>query len=711
MRRLSMSAFKYLFEPIRIGPVEVPNRICHVPTDISSSHIDGSVSERDIHHHREIARGGTGLIVVGATSVEGKTGRSTVTNLVIDDDNYIPGFARLADVMHRYGAKCAVQLTHPGRQCALPREGKLTSTDQAVKLPWSQSRAIVYANADESKKTVHVLTTDEVIELVDKFSEAAWRLRQAGFDAVELHAAHGYLISQFMSPYLNNRIDRFGGSFENRMRFPLAIVGSIHDKCGTDFPVIIRYSADEWVPGGRELPESVEVAQALEEAGVAALDLSQCVQESPGAGFDPMYYPEGWTIYASEAIKKEVGIPVIISHTLRNPEYCEQILAGGKTDMVGLARQMLADPFWPVKARYGKVKAIRKCISCLTGCWQESMMAKKEIACAINPACGNNKFAVMEKTGKSLKIAVVGGGPAGMEAARVAAERGHRLTIFEKTGELGGAILGCCVTPGKEKMKWYADWIRYQIADLNIEVKLGMSPGIEDMKGYDVVVNATGARSYVPEVSGLTDRVIPFEEIVACPKVSCEFYPKDGRKPRKLEGTRVIVWGDHYAATDTAAHLASIGKEVIIVTDRKEFASTVEVIHMYVLRKWFEQTDAEALSSKPFKHPVKVYESCTINEIREGEVVLLDKNFNRTTITCDHVVTCWTRPGRSFIQKPKDAGFTIVNIGDAVKPRNLHAAVKEGAGLGLIIDEHRFFNPNNAFIDEVPIDIAGQLIR
>ena len=706
-----MSAFKYLFEPIRIGPVEVPNRICHVPTDISSSHIDGSVSERDIHHHREIARGGTGLIVVGATSVEGKTGRSTVTNLVIDDDNYIPGFARLADVMHRYGAKCAVQLTHPGRQCALPREGKLTSTDQAVKLPWSQSRAIVYANADESKKTVHVLTTDEVIELVDKFSEAAWRLRQAGFDAVELHAAHGYLISQFMSPYLNNRIDRFGGSFENRMRFPLAIVGSIHNKCGADFPVIIRYSADEWVPGGRELPESVEVAKALEEAGVAALDLSQCVQESPGAGFDPMYYPEGWTIYASEAIKKEVGIPVIISHTLRNPEYCEQILAGGKTDMVGLARQMLADPFWPVKARYGKVKAIRKCISCLTGCWQESMMAKKEIACAINPACGNNKFAVMEKTGKSLKIAVVGGGPAGMEAARVATERGHRVTIFEKTGELGGAILGCCVTPGKEKMKWYADWIRYQIADLNIEVKLGTSPGIEDMKGYDVVVNATGARSYVPEVSGLTDRVIPFEEIVACPKVSCEFYPKDGRKPRKLEGTRVIVWGDHYAATDTAAHLASIGKEVIIVTDRKEFASTVEVIHMYVLRKWFEQTDAEALSSKPFKHPVKVYESCIINEIREGEVVLLDKNFNRTTIACDHVVTCWTRPDRSFLQKPKDAGFTIVNIGDAVKPRNLHAAVKEGAGLGLIIDEHRFFNPNNAFIDEVPLDIAGQLIR
>jgi 2,4-dienoyl-CoA reductase-like NADH-dependent reductase (Old Yellow Enzyme family)/thioredoxin reductase len=706
-----MKAFKHLFEPIRIGNVEVPNRICHVPTDISSSHIDGSVSGRDIYHHSEIAKGGTGLIIVGATSPEGKTGRSTVTGLVIDDDNYIPGFTRLAASMHRYGARCAVQLQHPGRQAALPREGKLTSMDQAVKLPWSQSRVIVYANEDESKKTVRVLNTDEIIELVDQFSEAAWRLMQAGFDAVELHAAHGYLISQFMSPYLNKRNDRFGGTFENRMRFPLAIIDSIHRKCGMDFPVLFRYSVDEWVSGGRELNESIEVAKLLEEAGVAALDLSQCVQESPGAGFDPMYYPEGWTMYASEAIKGVVGIPVINSHSLRNPEYCEQVLAEGKTDMVGLARQMLADPYWPLKARYGKVKAIRKCISCLTGCWQESLMAKKEIGCAINPACGDNSFTIMEKTKKPLKVGVVGGGPSGMEAARVAHERGHRVTIFEKTGELGGAILGCCVTPGKKKMKWYTDWIRYQIEDLKINVKLCTTPGIDDLKAYDVVVNATGASSYVPEVNGLKDSVIPFEDVVACPKVSCEFHPQDGRKPRKLEGTRVVVWGDHYPATDTVAHLASIGKEVIVVTDRKEFGSSVEVIHMYVLRKWFNQTDAEALKSKPFKYPVTLYESYSINEIGKGEVVLLDKNFGRTTIPCDNVVTCWTRPNASFPPMLRDAGIRVLTVGDAVRPRNLHAAVKEGAGLGLVLDADRIFNPNNAFIDRVPIDTAGQLLR
>ncbi len=582
----------------------------------------------------------------------------------------------------------------------------------AVNLPWSQSRAIVYANADESKKTVHVMTTDEVIELVDLLSEAAWRTMQAGFDAVELHAAHGYLISQFMSPYLNRRIDRFGGSLENRMRFPLAIVASIQQKCGDDFPIVVRYSVDEWVEGGRELEESVEVARMFEYAGVAALDLSQCIQESPGAGFDPMYYEEGWTLYASEAIKKAVKIPIINSHTLRNPEYCEKALAEGKTDMVGLARQMLADPYWPVKAKYGKVRAIRRCISCLTGCWQESMMAKKEIGCAINPACGKMDFEVLTKTDKPLDVAVVDGGPAGMETARVATERGHRVTLFEKSSELGGAILGCCMAPGKDiKMKWYTDWIRYQIADLKVEVKMSTSPSLKDLQGFDIVVNATGAHSYVPDVPGLKDTVIPFEEVMACPKVTCEFHPQNGRKPRKLEGSRVIVWGDHYAATDTVAYLASIGKEVIIVTDRREFASSVEVIHMYVLRKRFQLTDAEALSSKPFKFAVSVHESCTITEIREKAVILIDKNLKKTTVACDHIVSCWTKPDTAFLGEMKAAGLNVVNVGDAVKPRNLHAAVKEGASVGLSLDANNLCNSNDALIADLPIDIAGQLTR
>jgi len=714
-----MSEFTHLFAPIQIGPVWIPNRICHEPTDISSSHADGSVSSRDISHHETIARGGAGLIIVGATSPNRNTNRSTVTNLVADSDTHIPGLARLAASMHRYGAKCAVQLQHAGRQASLPRDGKIASNDVAVSLPWSQSHAIVYANVDEKRKTVHVLSTDEVIEIVEEFSEAAWRVMQAGFDAVELHAAHGYLISQFMSPYLNHRTDRFGGSFENRMRFPLAIVQSIKAKCGDNFPVIVRYSADEWVPGGRELLESVEVAKVFEKAGVDALDLSQCIQESPGAGFDPMQYPEGWTLYASEAVKKAVKVPVINSHTLRTPAFCEQALAEGKTDMVGLSRQILADPYWPLKAKYGKVRAIRRCISCLTGCWQESMMAKKEIACAVNPGCGNESFDSMTKAEKPLKVAVVGGGPAGMEAARVATERGHAVTLFEKTAELGGAILGCCMAPGKdEKMKWYTDWIRHQVEDLKIDVRMCTAPGAADLAGYDVVINATGARSYVPDVHGLKERVVAFEEVIACPKVACEFHPahssraeKIERKPRKLEGVKVIVWGDHYAAVDTATYLASIGKEVTIVTDRKEFGSTVEVIHMYVTWKRFRQTDAEALHSKPYKYPVTVHQGCTIDEIREKEVVLVDRDFRKTAVPYDSIVTCWTRPNTKLLAALKAAGLPVVNVGDSVSPRNLHAAVREGATAGLLLDGNRLFNSNDAMVSDLPLDVLGQLTR
>ena len=703
-----MPHYEHLFTPIRIGNMTVPNRICHVPTDVSSSNADGSVSERDIHHHSEIAKGGAGLIIVGATSPDGKTGRPTVTGLVADSDTFIPGLARLAEGMHKYGAKCVVQLQHPGRQCAVPRYNTMSATDMVVKLPWSAGHEIVYENAEEKGKPVRAMTTEEVVDMVDKFSEAAWRVKQAGFDGVELHAAHGYLISQFMSPYLNKRIDRWGGSFENRMRFPLAIISSIQKKCGKDFPILVRYSVDEWVEGGRELEESVRMAVDFEQAGLAALDLSQCIQESPGAGFDPMYYPEGWTVYASQAVKKAVSIPVIKRHTFRTPDYCDQLVANGDTDMIGLARQLLCDPYWPMKAYMGKPEQIRRCISCLTGCWQESMMAKKEIGCAINPACGHMEFDDLQPAATPLKVGIVGGGPAGMEAARIATVRGHKATLFEKTGELGGAILGCCMAPGKEKMKWYADWIRGQIKDLNVDVRLHTSPTVEQLKEFDVVLNATGAVSYVPECIG-AERVVPFEQAIACPKVNCPFHPGD-RKMRRT-GEKVLVWGDHYAAADTAAALAGMGKDVTIVTDKKEFGASVEVIHMYVLRKRFAQTDAEALHSEPFKYPVKVYENSTVYSVEEGKVVLMDRNFRRTELAIDDVITCNTRSNTELFDQLRAAGVPVVNAGDSKSPRNLHAAVMEGATFGLKLEESVLMNPNHSVVDDLPADVRGQLMR
>ena len=701
--------FPHLFSPIQLGNIELPNRIVHAPTDISSSHADGEVSERDIHHHTDIARGGTGFVIVGATTPDMKTGRPTVTCLVADGDNYIPGLARLAEGMHRYGARCAVQLQHPGRQCAIPRYNTLGATDRVLKLPWSAGHEIIYENAEEKGKEIRAASIAEILELVDLFSEAAWRVKQAGFDAVELHAAHGYLLSEFMSPFLNRRTDRFGGNLENRMRFPLAVVDSIQKKCGRGFPLLVRYSFDEWCAGGRGLEEGIEIAKILEQAGCAAVDLSMGMQESPGAGFDPMQYPQGWATYAAEAVKKAIRIPVITSHSLRDPDYCEQILAEGKTDLVGLARQILADPYWPVKAQHGRVKSIRRCISCLGGCWQESLMAKKEIACSINAACGNPAYAAMARTTRPVRVAVVGGGPAGMEAARIATERGHLVTLFEKGPELGGAMLYVCMVPGKEKMRWYLDWIRDQLLDLHVDVRLDHAPTIEELRGFELVLNATGAISYVPQVVGDATRVVPFEEAMACPKVACDCYP-GGRKMRKL-GARVLLWGDSYAATDTAAFLADIGKQVTIVTENREFAADCEVIHLYVLRKRFAQGDAEVLHSRPYRHPVTVITSTTVESIEDGAVVLRDRDFARTRLEVDDVLTCHTRADTALFGELRAAGMNVINVGDSVRPRNLYHAVKEGSAFGLAVDERMLFNSNGAILNELPADVFGQLTR
>jgi thioredoxin reductase len=362
-----------------------------------------------------------------------------------------------------------------------------------------------------------------------------------------------------------------------------------------------------------------------------------------------------------------------------------------------------------VKAQYGKVKSIRRCISCLGGCWQESLMAKKEIACSINAACGNPAYAEMKATTKPVKVAVVGGGPAGMEAARIATERGHQVTLFEKHAELGGAMLYVCLVPGKEKMRWYLDWIRDQLLDLAVDIRLNHAPTVDELRAYDLVLNATGAVLFVPEVAGDASRVVPFEEAMACPKVACECHP-GGRRMRKI-GARVLLWGDSYAATDTAAFLADIGKQVTIVTENREFAADCEVIHMYVLRKRFAQGDAEVLHSRPYRHPVTVITSTTVAEIRAGEVVLQDKDFGRTTLEVDDVVTCHTRPAASLFAELRAAGVNVVNVGDSVRPRNLYQAVKEGSAFGLAVDEHLLFNPNGAILNKLPMDVLAQLTR
>jgi 2,4-dienoyl-CoA reductase-like NADH-dependent reductase (Old Yellow Enzyme family)/thioredoxin reductase len=695
-----------LFTPIRIGNFEVPNRICHVPTDISSANADGSVNQRVITYHEQVAKGGCGLIIVGASTPDRATGRPTVTCVSVDEDPMIPGLSELAEAMHRHGARCAVQIQHPGRQAAWPRKDLVSASDQLVDLPGSAGHEVVYAEAVAKGKAIRAMTVEEIYELIEKYAEGAWRVQQAGFDCVELHGAHGYLIAQFMSPYVNKRNDRFGGSFINRMRFVLEIVGRIKHKCGKDYPVGVRYSGEEWVEGARTLDESVRIAQLLEQHGAAFVDISAGTFEAPASVMDPMYYPQGWNTYAAEEIKKHVKIPVITSHTLRDPDYCEKILAEGKADLVGLSRQMIADPYWAAKALAGKPEEIRKCISCLVGCWQESLMIRRYMRCAINPAVGDERFVHLEPAKTARQVAVVGGGPGGMEAARIAALRGHRVTIFEKSGELGGAILCCCTVPGKHKMRWYADWLRHQMRKLGVAVRYNATPQVDELKPFDAVIVAAGGRVARPDVPGIAlPLVCTFEDVLRCKMVNCEFnFP--GKRPPVECGETVLIWGDHFGAADAAEKLAGDGKQV---TQSRDFAAWMEPCHKDVMLKRFAGSNGEGLKGKTFEKPVLVIPHSTVVEIKDnGEVTLMDSQFRKSVLRVNNVVLAAVESDNSLYEQLRQSGVVAVRIGDAKRVRNLRAAVTEGANAGLTLDEDLQLNANGALVSNLPTEVRDR---
>jgi len=691
--------YPHLFSPIRIGNVEVPNRICHVPTDISSANADGSVNRRVITYHEQIAKGGCGLIIVGASSPDKATGRPTVTCVCVDEDPLIPGLSELAEAMHRHGARCAVQIQSPGRQAAWPRKGLFSASDSVVELPGSAGHEVVYAEAIAQGKAIRAMNVEEIYDLVEKFAEGAWRVQQAGFDCVELHGAHGYLIAQFMSPFVNKRHDRFGGSFLNRMRFVLEIIARIKYKCGEDFPIGVRYSGEEWIPGSRVLEESVRIAQLLEEHGAAFVDISAGIFEAPGTVMDPMYYPQGWNTYTADEVKKHVNIPVITSHTLRDPAYCEKILAEGKTDLVGLARQMIADPYWGNKAHAGKPEEIRKCISCLVGCWQESLMIRRHMRCAINPAIGDERFVDLKPAAIQQKVAIVGGGPGGMEAARIATLRGHRATLFERSGELGGAILYCCTVPGKQKMRWYADWLRRQMDKLGVEIRYRAAPGVDELKQFDAVVLSGGGRVVRPDVPGVDSPLVcTFEDVLRCKVEKCEYFPGD--RPPPIEcGRTVLIWGDHFAAADTAEKLAGDGRKVYVVTEQPVFAAWMEPCHKDVMLKRFAGGNGEGLKGKTFEQPVTVISNTTVVEIGAGgEVTLMDHRFEKSTLMVDNVVLANVEPEDGLFEELLEAGVNVTRIGDRKQVRNLRAAVTEGANAGLTLDEGLGLNANRRLI-------------
>ncbi|MGL4369627.1 MAG: NAD(P)-binding protein, partial [Spirochaetota bacterium] len=432
--------YPLLFSKGRIGRCEIKNRIVMPAIGTSLASATGEASPEIIRYYEERARGGAGLIITEITRVNDEHGVGTSNQLCATGQQHIPGLERLARTVHKYDTKIFAQLHHPGRES----HSHLIGGRQIV------APSPIMCNA--CKEMPRELTTDEVASLVKDFVRGAKIVQTAGLDGVEIHGAHGYLIGQFLSPYTNKREDKYGGSFEKRMQFITEIIMGIKHICGKNFPVCVRIDGDEFVEGGIKIEEAVKIAVYLESIGIDAINISSGTYESVTTIIEPISYPQGWKKHLAGAVKKAVKIPVIAVDVIRTPEFAESLLEQKNQDFIGLGRPLLADPQWGEKARTGREKEIRPCVSCLH-CIEE-VMNGRQVSCAVNPRLGRELEFTKSDPAEGRNAVVIGGGPGGMESAKVLAERGFKTVLFEKENALGGMLLFGNKPPKKDKLDW-----------------------------------------------------------------------------------------------------------------------------------------------------------------------------------------------------------------------------------------------------------------
>lgn len=541
-----MAQFKKMFTSGRIGKLEIKNRVVMPAIGVSLAKINGEASDDMIRYYEERARGGVGLIITEITRVDDETGVGTYKQLSVTDPKVIPQLQRLVDTVHKYDCKLFVQLHHPGRE---------TNED----LIGGKKMIAPSAIADKFvKQTPRAMTTEEVTAMVKKFIKGAVIAKAAGVDGVELHAAHGYLLNQFISPYSNKRTDRYGGSFHNRLRIVQEIISGIKYMNGQDYPVSVRISADEFVDGGMKIEDSIKVAKTLESYGADCINVSSGTYESAPTIIEPGSYPQGWKKNLSTQIKKNVSVPVIAVDNIKTPEFAEQLLEEDASDFIGIARASLADPAWSYKARTGQSDQITTCIGCLL-CFQ-ALSEGKHTVCAVNPRTGREReFSGLTKDGDGQSVVVIGGGPGGMEAAKTLADRNFKVTLFDSGDELGGTLNLAIVPPFKDKIELFRDHLINQVNKReNIEVRLGETATVENVKALDPVgvFIAAGAKPIIPMLPGMDGSTV----------VTAEDYLAE---KAKVKG-KVVVVGSGMTGLETAEKLINEGHEVTIVEKAKD---------------------------------------------------------------------------------------------------------------------------------------------
>ena len=661
--------YQHIFSPVTIRHMTVKNRIVMMPMGTNFGEQNGEMSFLHINYYEQRAKGGTGLLIVENASVDSPQGSNGTTQLRIDSDNYIPRLYKLCENVHKHGACIAIQINHAGASAMSSRIGMqpVSASDVPSK---------------EGGEIPRPLTKEEILHIVRKYAEAARRAQICGFDAVEIHAGHSYLISQFLSPIYNKRTDEFGGSAENRTRFAHMILEAVRKQVGPHFPIFLRISADELMEGGNTLEDTLAYLEYLEKE-VDVFDVSCGLNGSIQYQIDANYLPDGWRSYMARAVKEKFGKPCIAVGNIRHPQIAEEILAKGDADFIGMGRGLIAEPEWVNKVEYGNECDLRSCISCNIGCAGHRIGLNQPIRCTVNPAVNSGEDYIKHKIKKPCNVVVIGGGTAGLEAACTAAEVGCTTFLIEKKAELGGLASVISKIPDKKRLGEFPQYLIRRAEKLhNLFVFCNTQATTELVKSLnpDIIVNATGSEPTLPPIRGLHELVDKEDSHVATVLKMIERIPE---YPEHMEGRKVVIIGG-----------GAVGLDVMeFFTERGARVSMVEMLPM--IGNGLDPVSRCDIHAKLKKYQVEQMVNTMLQEVRNDRFIVKTPQDEIKELPFDYGFICLGMKASTPVLKELEETFSdtnveIINIGDSKRARRIIEGTEEGRNILSVLERHDY---------------------